>query len=263
MAGVRRALASLAFSMLMTARAHAQSCHAPQHPETATEGFEFGLRHETAGFRTERYEGHYEGVFGRASGSYQRFAAAVSLPYYRILRNGLASTGLGDLTLSGRATLAGTRQAASQTGIGLAAMLPTGDSENDLGMGHVLLIPSAWARIRENGVTLELDLAYGRALATGTGHNHAPGKAPLVDPMNTSELEPMLSATIDMAAPLILRGGFYGGFPLGVDDGASRLLAFLGLSLATKHVGTGIAGHVPLLGDPFTGKLVLELWLSW
>ena len=103
--GPRGALHSLALlaAWLLTARAaHAQACHVAAANDHGTTGLRASVRSETAAFETRRYEGHYQGLFAGVLVSGEVLSGEASLPFYRLVRNGLVSEGLGDLALGAR-----------------------------------------------------------------------------------------------------------------------------------------------------------------
>ncbi len=242
----------------------AQSCHVAAANEHGTSGFRLSGRAEAAGFVTSRYEGHYEGVFASLLVANETISGEVSLPLYRIVRNGLRDQGPGDLSLAGRARLLAVDDERVTAGFFAAVALPTGDPEKDLGMGHVMIMPGAWARARVEPVVLSAELAYGASIETSRGdahQHHGKGESPLVNPMNPSELEPLATATLELSAPFSVRGGAFGGIPFG--EGATRTVAFLGVDVARGAFGARVQGFLPLVGDPFTSKLALELSIGF
>jgi hypothetical protein len=242
--------------------ARAQSCHVSAASQDTTFGVRLSARAQTAGFETTLYEGHYQGLFAGVLAGSETVSAEASLPFYRIMRNGLTSYGAGDLALGARAKLFGYGGDRGATGLFVAGTLPTGDPERDLGMGHVMIMPGAWGRASLRPVVFFAELAYGAALGTqGAGHHehHAAGQTPIVNPMNSSELEPLVAVAVDVAGPFRVRGGAYGGFPVGSSDGASRMAAFVAVEIARGSFGASVQGELPLVGDPFTSRLSLEL----
>ncbi|HEX7841111.1 MAG TPA: transporter, partial [Kofleriaceae bacterium] len=135
-----------------------------------------GLSVEAASFSTS-YVGTYEGVtpsLGWMSGS---FGAAATIGLYHLDKNGLSSYGAGDAMLGGHAMVLKTE--VLHAGVALHVMVPTGSELEGFGMGHVMVMPSAWATWRAAPFTVEASAGYGRAMADLGGHNHG---GPLVDP---------------------------------------------------------------------------------
>ncbi len=252
----------LALALLPTRLARAQACHVAAANDEPELGFRLSARSETAGFRTTRYEGHYQGLFAGALVGNQTVSGEASLPYYRILRNGLRSNGPGDLGLAARARFVELDGKRAAGGLFLSLTVPTGDPERDLGMGHVMLMPGVWGHARFDRLSLSAELAYGSAIGAQGGEHHAhhaDGESPIVNPMGRSELEPLLAGSLELIAAFSLHGGAFGGFPLDAGEGTSRAVAFLGVEAARGAFGARLQGQMPFVGDPFTSKLALEL----
>jgi hypothetical protein len=262
-----RRLAFVALGILSTSLARAQSCHVTAPTVDDERGIRLVVRADTAGFDTAHDEGHYEGLFPGVRLAYEGFSISSSLPVYRIVNDGVPSSGIGDVPLAARARLATFDEARISAGVGLSMTLPSGDAEKELGMGHLMLMPGVFGRGRFGRFEFSAELAYGRALGsreTPTHQHHQgsdrpDGVSPLVDAMNRSELEPLLAAAFDLGAPWATRAGAYGGFPVGIDDGTARAIAFVSIEVSLGRFGTRLQGEMPFIGEPFTTKLVLEL----
>lgn len=259
---VGRAFAVGAVLMLTARSACAQSCHAVAEDPRGETRLGLSLRSETATFRTKRYEGHFEGAFATASGAFGPVSAALSVPYYRALENGLAVHGFGDLALGARARVVSDDATAYAFGVMLGTTLPTGDAEDELGMGHAMPAGGLWGRWSAPlALQLRAELSYARAIVAGSGgshHAHGAGTSPLVDPMNGSELAPLFTVSRPLGDLVTLRAGAFGGFPVGA-DGASRVLGLIGVHAARGGFAARVEGQAPLIGDPFEEKLLLEL----
>ena len=140
---MRRALI-LAVLLAWPARAAAQQCHTFNRTSWRSQGLLAGVRLDAAGYRNSRYEGNWQGVAPLLSYSHPRFTALAMLPAYRLDRNGRPGYGLGDLTLAVRAPVPAWATDRLTVGFGVAATLPTGKASEDLGMGHVMLMPEFW-----------------------------------------------------------------------------------------------------------------------
>ncbi len=222
--------------------------------------FTAALRAETAGFSTREYEGHYEGLVPNFGFHELWFEAVASLPVYRIVRNGRSDLGPGDLLLQARAALLGERARDHVLGLELAASLPTGDPERELGMGHVMLMPSAWGTLTSGRFGFSARAGYARAIVgSSTHHHHEGGMSPLVDPMNESELDGALSGSLAVSRLVGVRAGFYGAVPVAVADGHARAAGFAGFGADNGRASSEFELHLPVAGDPFTVKLLLEL----
>src|SRR6185295_15509013 len=130
----------------------------------------------------------------------------------------LSHYGAGDAAIGGLATLV--EGDAVHAGVALHVMLPTGSELENLGMGHVMAMPSAWASWRAAPLTIAASAGYGRALVGLGGHDHGPG--PIVDPMNLQELTWSAAADLDLGHGVQLGGRTRGAAPLGT--GRTRVI---------------------------------------
>jgi hypothetical protein len=217
-----------------------------------------GLSVVAAEFSTALYVGSYQGltpVLGWMRGG---FGAHAAISLYHLTENGLSRYGAGDAALGGLATLLDGD--AVHAGVALHVMLPTGSELDNLGMGHVMAMPSAWASWRAVPVTLSASAGYGRALvALGGAHDHGP--APLVDPMNMQELTWSAAADVDVGHGLQLGGRGRGAAPLGT--GRSRVIGGGRVAWSTPRVSTGLEVQVGVIGDPFTVRGVVDTALRF
>jgi hypothetical protein len=263
MARVRHAVASTlaaAIAVLVSRPISAQSCHAPSPQAPLEQGFRAAIAQETAHFRSSRYAGHYQGLMLRSSLTGRRFFAAAGLPVYRIVRNGLASRGFGDLSLHSRALLLSASGDTARGGLALSATFPTGDARHDLGMGHTMLMPGVWATASVEQFFAVAQITYANALASSDAHHHG-GAGPLVAPMSPSEIEATLSASLPIypgLPGLRLKAGADGAVPVVRDGSGARANAFVGF-LVGGRARTSVELHLPIAGEPSTTSLVLEL----
>ena len=154
------------------------------------------------------YGGNYQGVAAGPQWACDRFSAGASGSYYRLQRNGDEQYGIGDLSANAQVALV--RQTTLQAGVLAAFSVPTGNEDLGFGMGHPMLMPAVYAAARRAD-RVTGSFGYSRALTSG-GHVH--GMAPLVDPMNMSELSWSIGG--DVAITAGVRGGaFDGGVPVG------------------------------------------------
>jgi hypothetical protein len=254
--------AALLATCAVTRPLAAQSCHLPPPPrsESKQDAASATLRAETAGFSNREYEGHYEGLVPNLTLRRAWFEAAATLPLYRILRNGRSDTGPGDLLLQLRAEALHDAERLRSLGVELAASLPTGNAEHELGMGHVMLMPSAWGTLASGRFGASARLGYAAAVAgSSEHHHHGGGTSPLVDPMNESELDAAAGGSLAITPVLGARVGFYGAVPVATEDGHARAAGFAGLDAQNRRFGSSIELHLPLAGEPFTAKLVLQV----
>ncbi len=256
LAHVTALLATCAATRLLAA----QSCHLPPRIEANRAAISATLRAEAAGFSNSEYEGHFEGLVPNLTYRRAWFEAAATLPLYRILRNGRSDTGAGDFLLQVRGTAFRNAERRRAFGLELAASLPTGNPDHELGMGHVMLMPSAWGTLMSGRFGLSARLGYAAAIAgSSEHHHHGGGTSPLVDPMNESELDAAAAGSFAVTPLVGARAGFYGAVPIATEDGRARAAGFAGVGVQNQRFGTSMELHLPLAGDPFTAKLLLEV----
>ena len=216
-----------------------------------------GLSVEAAEFDTMFYVGSYQGVTPALGWMHGWFGANATISLYHMTANGLSRYGAGDAAIGGLATLV--ESDAVHAGIALHLMLPTGSELDNLGMGHVMAMPSVWASWRDAPLTVSASAGYGRALVGLGGHNHGP--APIVDPMNLQELTWSATADVDLGHGVQLGGRTRGAVPLGT--GATRVIGGGRVAWGTPRVTTGLEVQVGLMGDPFTIRGVVDTALRF
>jgi hypothetical protein len=262
MAGVRDAVASALVAAIVAASpgTRAQSCHVPP-PQAALEpGFRMAIAQETARFESSRYEGHYQGLVLRGSMTRGWFFATAALPAYRIVRNGLAERGLGDVLLHAQAELVSTTNDATRGGVALSATLPTGEARDDLGMGHPMLMPGVWVTVSVDDLLVGAHISYAKSLTGDDAHHHG-AMGPVVAPMSSSELEATLSASVPIhpsVSLLRLLAGADGAVPVFEEGGAARTNAMVGVLLGSR-VRSSVELHLPIAAEPSVVKLVIDL----
>jgi hypothetical protein len=241
--GVATALVVLGFA----ARAHAQEClHTAR--STSSLAMRAGIAVEAGAIDDDLgRSGHYRGTVASLELAALGGRARVALGAYQV-DWGQTGQGLGDLQLGVERAVADLGN--TKLGLALSATLPTGNVRHDLGMGHAMLMPTAWARWHRDRSSLLAMLLYGTML----GDQHVHGMAgPIPSPMNAEEVATAvrggrtfgrteLSATISGATPIgegSTRGGVgagarwtFGSTELAVDATA----AFGGTPLQARGV---------------------------
>ena len=241
----------------------AQSCHAPSLRALEGPTFRATLGSVFATYENERYQGEYQGVHALLAFSHPRFFVDASLPYYRVVRNGLTEHGVGDVATDLRVTAFRWDDLGITLGPELALTLPTGDRARDLGMGHIMLMPGVFMMVSSERLTLIAQLSYGRAFADGHGHAEHAGARPIVNPMNRSELEHAFGLGVALNKLLRVTGRLLGAVPIADSTGVAREVAAVGLQLVPGPVDVSMEQHVPLLGQPFILKTTLSLGGQW
>jgi len=204
------------------------------------------------------YGGNYQGVVAGGAWAMGRYSAGASWAYYRLLKNGVQQYGVGDLVVHGQLALLARHEV--QAGLLLAASAPTGSDVAGLGMGHVMVMPASYGAWRDGRFALGASFGYSRALDTG-GHVH--GMAPLVEPMNMSELTWTGSGDVAIAAGVRAGARVSGGVPVGSIVGTNRVVGALRVAWGAGRVDTAAELQAGLAGDPFNIRGVVSTALRF
>lgn len=251
------AIAILAFLACgLAGRALAQACHMPELRTGDTQPFRLATHGAFATYRNASFSGEYQSYGAAASYTHKWVYAETALSGYRIVRNGLADRGLGDLMLDVRGTVLRNDELA--VGLELATTLPTGDDQIGLGMGHVMLMPGAWLSYRRNTWSLIAQAAYGRALGSSSSSHHHTATGPIVNPMNRSEVEHAITLGYELSPILFAGARLIGAIPVAAIYGKSREVAGFGLGAHCGPAQIQLELFLPLVGAPFDSKLVLS-----
>lgn len=212
-----------------------------------------------ASYQSRLFEGTYQGARAGAAFARDRYEIGASFTGYRIVRNGRADHGLGDLLVHGNAMLV--ERGALSAGVHLMVMTPTGDDQLGLGMGHFMLMPAVWSGYAAGRVHASAMLGYGRGLGDASVHAEHAGGWPLVDPMSFSELTLDASAALAFARAWTAGAALHGALPTG--DGDARMIA--GARVSWRHGRVDAAGEVQagVLGDPVRVRGVLSTSLHF
>ena len=226
-----------------TARAEHDHCTPARTAETTRVTASVGAI--AASYRSELYEGDYQGGSLGVKWTRGRYEVAARGIAYQIDRNGATYRGFGDLMVHGAATLF--ERGVFATGGHFMVMAPTGDSMAGLGMGHWMLMPAAWATWSHRLVTLGGSLGYARGLGDENAHaEHGGGAAwPLVEPMSFSELTFDATAMFVLGSELRAGVRMLGAIPTDDDVrviGAARVSWRTGRLELTAEAQAGIAG---------------------
>ncbi len=263
-----RRLARLALICLLAAvgllarpAAAAQQCHPLAGSVWRNPGLSAGLRFDAAGYRNSRYEGDWQGMAPTLGFNHPKLALMALLPMYRLSRNGRVGHGLGDLALALRVPVPRFASGPFSAGFGLAATLPTGKASEDLGMGHVMLMPEFWFTHEVERVQWVGTLGFARALASAGGSHHSGGPKPIVNPMNLSEIDASLSSFVRLHERVSLKLGVYGAMPVGSANvvGVTRIIASSGLSVTVRGLELSAELQAPVVGAPFLARGVLQV----
>jgi hypothetical protein len=200
-----------------------------------------------ARYRSRLFEGEYSGATLGLAVRHRRYEFAARGAAYQIDRNGRTYRGFGDVMVHGAVTLV--ERDALAAGVHVMAMLPTGDEMKGLGMGHVMLMPAAWATWAPNAFALGGSIGYARGLGDEAVHaEHGGGGSwPLVDPMTFSEVTFDATAMYTLAHGLRTGARVLGAFPL---DDDVRAIGAARVAWRSGRVETTAEAQFGLVGDP-------------
>jgi hypothetical protein len=240
----------------------AQSCHTASLRETSGLTYRVAISGVSGNFKTAATSGEYQGLFLTGTIAHPWFSAEVALPSYRIAQAGSHAYGPGDLALSARANLLRSDHDELIAGPELAVTLPTGSMQDGLGMGHLMLMPGGFFAWRKGLFSVLTQLAYGRAIAS-SGHAHHMGPAPLVNPMNRSELTHAIGVSAAVHPQLHVTGRLIGAVTLFNYAGAAREIVAPGLQFIAGAFDVALELQFPIVGSPFTSRTVLGIGAQW
>jgi len=230
-----------------------------EHHQDDSSEISVGVSMEAAEFNTMVEVGSYQAIVPSLGWMRGRFGASATVGLYHLDENGLSVYGLGDTMIAGHATVVATE--AAMAGVALHVMAPTGSELENLGMGHVMVMPSLWGAWRSHPLTIVASAGYGRAMtALGSGH-HDHGLAPLVDPMNLQELTWSASADLDVGHGVQVGGRTLGGVPIGT--GHLRAIGGGRVAWGTPRITTAFELQLGIAGDPFTIRGVVDTALRF
>lgn len=258
---MRRALIAAALLLAARPAAASQQCHPLAGGIWRDPGLFTGVRLDAAGYRNSSYTGDYQGVAPTLGFNHPRVAVVALLPAYRLTRNGRTTYGLGDLALAIRAPVPAFARGGFSAGFGVSATVPTGKAGDDLGMGHVMLMPEFWFGHERERVQIVGTVGFARALtaANASAHNHGP--RPIVNPMNLAEVDASFNAFLAVHPNLWLKAGVFGAAPVGAINpaGVTRVVAGSGLMVTVRGFELSAELQAPLAGSPFLARGVLQL----
>lgn len=262
------AACALLAGLLAPSGSHAQTCHPPSLRDQVDSGFHVGFVTVAATF-SDTQRGDYQGVIPTLGWHYEWLTAELALPWYRLETDGQENVGLGDLAADVRVALYRAPSGIVALGPELAASFPTGDADEGLGMGHVMLMPGVWGRFELDQLSIIAQLAWGRALAESgahaqhSGHHEhgvattpAPAPSPRVNPMNMSEFEHALGIRYAVHPNVAFTARWLGAIPL-EDGGFERQTVGPGLQLSAGALDASIEAQVPVVGDPFDVRFTI------
>ena len=243
----------VALSLCLASPAFADHDHGAHVSHDGGAAIEAKVSLVAARYSTTSYLGDYQGITPALRYSRGIASVGANASLYRLTKNGEDYFGFGDVVVDGQVQLAGGHPAS--TGVALAVSLPSGSQRDGLGMGHVMLMPSAWGVYMFDRVTLIGSVGYGRALGGDAHAHHSTGGA-IVDPMNMSELTWSAQADVSLARVLTAGVRAMGGIPVG-EDGENRVVGGVRVEWREGRVTTSAELQGGFDGDPFEVRGVL------
>ncbi|MDB4976076.1 MAG: uncharacterized protein JWN48_4417 [Myxococcaceae bacterium] len=236
----------------------------PSLRERESASFRTSVSASFASYSNRSFTGEYQGVAAKASYLHPHVVLELSLPYYRLVSNGLTQHGVGDLALDGRVPAYRSADGMLSMGPELALTLPTGDAARNLGMGHVMLMPGGFFELQARGLLLIAQVAYGRSAARlGGGAHHHGGYFPLVNPMNMQEIEHAVSVGYRLHPNFELEARALGAVPVNIPQGNARELVGGGVRVTLGLFDFGVEVQLPVVGAPFKAKTFLTAAAQW
>jgi hypothetical protein len=176
----------------------------------------------------------------------------VSAPFYRLEHDGMTARGPGDVAAQAHVALVG--GARWRAGAALAGNAPTGDADDRIGAGHVMLMPGAWAAARRGRAEVVAAASVGIAVGGAGGahhHHHAPGGS-LVSPMSSREVGGAVRAAWAATRRLTPHASAAIAVPIG--DGTTYAIA--GVGAGWQRAGWALLAEAALgvVGEPFQAR---------
>lgn len=208
-----------------------------------------------ADYDSTLFRGEYQGTAVGGWWMRGRFGVAASVPAYRLTKNGLAVSGLGDVMFHGHAMLF------SRNGLSVDVMAmvsaPTGDDHHGLGMGHVMAMPELGARWARSRIAVSARIGYGHMVGGVLEHaQHGQKMWPLVDPMNAKEMTADARTMVALAPMLAI--GVHGQAAAPIGDGETRVIGGGRVVWVVGRVQTSFQLDHGFVGDPFGLRGLLE-----
>jgi hypothetical protein len=244
--------------------AQAQSCHGSSLPLEPEYAFRASLGSTFATYRNHQGEGDYQGLSAALAYAHPWLYVELTAPGYRLDDDDEVRYGMGDLASDVRLKVVRSADERLAAGLDLAATYPTGDSDHGFGMGHVMLMPGGWLLFRQDAMLLLLQLNYGASVGGSHGHGgHAHGSTSIVQPMNASELVHAVSLAYRFHPQLRALARLAGAVPVADRAGQAREAVAFGLAALLGRFDVSAEVQLPVIGDPFRARTLLQLGASW
>jgi hypothetical protein len=252
-----------------TAQVRAQACHAPDIRDRHDRELPFRatLAALAATYDRDGYEGNYQGLYGTFAYNAPWWGAEVMLPVYRLDRRSGVEYGLGDMMVTVRGAFYRSWEGDLELGAELPVMLPTGDEDRELGMGHVMPMPDVYFSLHAHPLVLRAQAGYGRMIGdhqmSGGEHAHhhqeMEGRSPTVNPMNSSEFEHALLLGFGLRRELGLHVRWWGAVPVADSMGVLRQALAAGASANWEWLDVTLEVQRTLAGGAFEWRELLQV----
>jgi hypothetical protein len=251
-------LALVALLVALPRVAEAQLCHlGPLDVDSSGEHAHHTQHHveATLTFDAATLEhGAYQGVVPSLGWHHGRVGAYVAVPGYRVEHDvGFDAVGLADLTLQAHARVA--EAGPWRGGLVLAASLPTGDADDGLGMGHLMLMPGVWNSVSAGRWSALATVVVGKAAGGDDEHRHM--HTVTVNPMNPFEVSGTARVAAALARTVEVHGLATVAEPIG--EGTRRAAVGGGATYRTHQWDLGAELQLGVAGDPFTARALVAL----
>lgn len=250
----------------------AQSCHgatvrtaeSSPHPTLSLQG---SVVHSE--YRLGILSGNYQGLGLRMHLIWDRLDLLASIHAYRLNKahQDFPSDveeiwGTGDLFVSAKAVILRSQDHSGwQLSTGIHLMLPTGTARDGISMGHAMMGPETLLSFGEEHFSFAWGFIY-LQMFSNNGHLHGTstlGQWPLVDPHLGSELGGSFAAMWHPLDWMTLRAVTYGASPLHADGNGRWIVSPSILFHPSSHTQISLDAEFPVLGNPYTYRVVLGL----
>ena len=222
-----------------------------------------GLRTEAANVVRDGASSSYQGVAPSLSVTAGALTVSIRVPMYRLTQSTGTQLGLGDVAVE--AWLALWKKHRITFGIGLPVGLPSGNASQGLGMGNVMVMPTAYTTWHGDVVDASASVSYnavlgmmGMSMNSDSSNTMPADLGSLVNPMTMSELGASTRIGLHVAPSLRLVTEAALAVPL-VARAEDRVVVGGGFDVVVGRVDVTAMFDAGVAGDPFGLRGVVEL----
>ena len=209
--------------------------------------------------------GSFQGVGTSVAWHRGRYGAYAALFGYRVVHPFHEPTfGVGDAVVQGHVRVVGDSR--WRAGVVVALGIPTGRSDDGLGMGHAMAMPGLWGLVRAGRATTLATAVIGKSIGD-RGHgahadHHAHHMHELsVNPMNPFEVGGTLRTAVTVSRHVDVHAIGLVAQPIG--EGVLRAATGGGVSLRLHRWNLSGETQVGIAGDPFDVRSIVEVSRSF